>query len=129
MHSESELQALIAAARFMGYTVELTYDEEARSKEGRDIIETVQVSGLKGFGPGAMSALYFVEKMRGIMAAQPQELRSWVRIADFANQHHRPRPCIITTAGVTIYSGFFGSDEIEENTVRSATAARNVLGC
>ena len=47
----NDINALIEAARAKGATVLVSYDDEALRQEGRNIIETVTVIGLRGVGP------------------------------------------------------------------------------
>lgn len=66
MTSNQELNDLIAKARARGAVVKVTLDPVALHKEGREIIDTVQVSGLKGCGPFPMTALGAAERLRQI---------------------------------------------------------------
>lgn len=65
MHNLSEL---ILKARRAGVTVMVTYDETAALIEGREIIESVSVIGLKGCGPFPMPALAASERMSELLA-------------------------------------------------------------
>lgn len=64
MTSNEEILELITRARAMGATVNVTHDQVARLTEGRSVIDTVQVLGLKGCGPFAMPALDAAERLR-----------------------------------------------------------------
>lgn len=59
---------LIAKARATGATVLVTYDASMKAAEGRDIIETVQVIGLKGCGPFPMCELAATERLSEVLA-------------------------------------------------------------
>lgn len=67
MTSTQELNSLIEKARAAGATVNVTHDAAAKSEEGRDIIETVQVIGLRGCGPHPMSPISAAERLRGLV--------------------------------------------------------------
>lgn len=67
MTDNHELNELIAKARERGAVVTVTIDPVAKRDEGRDIIDTVQVSGLKGCGPFPMTALGAAERLRQIV--------------------------------------------------------------
>lgn len=64
MTSNDELRALIEQLREHGASVALTYDEELRASEGREVIATVTVSGVRGIGPEPMSPISAAERMR-----------------------------------------------------------------
>lgn len=64
MTDNAELNALIEKARARGAVVTVTLDPVAKRDEGRDVIDTVQVSGLKGCGPFPMTALGAAERLR-----------------------------------------------------------------
>ena len=59
---------LITKARSAGATVLVTYDASMKIAEGRDIIETVQVLGLRGCGPFPMGELSAVERLNEVLA-------------------------------------------------------------
>lgn len=63
MTNTNELNVLIAKARDNGATVLVSYDLEAEL-EGRQIIQTVQVVGIKGCGPFPMPAITAAERLR-----------------------------------------------------------------
>lgn len=62
------LTDLIGKARENGATVLVTYDQDARISEGREIIETVAVIGLRGCGPFPMPALSATERLSELLA-------------------------------------------------------------
>lgn len=64
MTNANELIALITKARRAGVTVLCTYDADALELEGREIIETVTVIGLKGCGSFPMPAITAAERLR-----------------------------------------------------------------
>lgn len=64
MTSNEELVNLIRRARWQGAIVTVTFDQKAQSEEGREIISTVQIAGLKGCGPHPMSAIAAAERLR-----------------------------------------------------------------
>lgn len=68
MTSTEELANLIEKARTMGAVVQVTYDEALRAAEGRVVIETILVSGLKGCGVHPMSAIGAAERLRELTA-------------------------------------------------------------
>lgn len=59
-----ELDSLIIRARSLGATVVIEYDAGALAKEGRQIYQTIQVSGLAGVGPYPMSPISAAETLR-----------------------------------------------------------------
>lgn len=67
MTSNNELSELIKAARIAGATVLITYDDNSMIFEGREIIDTVQVIGIKGCGPFPMPAIAACERLRQVM--------------------------------------------------------------
>ncbi len=62
-----ELLSLIKKVEAKGATVEIEYDMEALIEEGRSIIESVKITGLKGCGPFAMSPISAAERMRELV--------------------------------------------------------------
>ena len=64
MTDTRELDDLISQARYFGATVVVTYDADAMREEGRQVYETIQVSGMVGVGPFPMSALGAAETLR-----------------------------------------------------------------
>lgn len=67
--STNDLMDIIENARAAGAVILVTYDEDAKLFEGRDIIESVQViGGMKGIGPFPMPPLYAAETIRRVMA-------------------------------------------------------------
>jgi len=67
MVSNSELKALIERVRAMGAEVNVMYDTELVTREGRWVIDRVQIRGLGGCGPHPMSALSAAEKIRSLI--------------------------------------------------------------
>jgi len=67
MVSNAELKALIERVRAMGAEVNVLYDTELVTREGRWIIDRVQIRGLGGCGPHPMSALSAAEKIRSLI--------------------------------------------------------------
>jgi hypothetical protein len=64
MYAEQQLRDLIELARRAGATMVVTYDQEARAKEGREIIETVTVhDGIPGIGNKPMSGFAAFERL------------------------------------------------------------------
>jgi hypothetical protein len=74
--SNSELLNLIEALRIHGAEITVTMDEEARASEGRDLIATVTVAGVRGIGPYPMAPIAAAEAMRAALAS----------IADYENK-------------------------------------------
>ena len=68
MTSNHELLELIAKARHMGAIVNVTHDQVAHIVEGREVIDSVQVIGLKGCGPHAMPPIAAAERLRELTA-------------------------------------------------------------
>lgn len=68
MTSTQELRALIAKAEARGATITVTKCAWAEL-EGRDVIESVQVAGLRGVGPFPMGAVAAAERLRQVLAA------------------------------------------------------------
>lgn len=64
MTDEKELRELIAKARAMGAVVVRTRDEYAFKVEGRDLTDTITVSGVPGFGPLPMQPVFAAERLR-----------------------------------------------------------------
>ncbi len=64
MTDEKELRELIRKAEKRGATVKIEYDLMAEFLEGSKIIESIQISGLKGFGPFPMSPIVAAERLR-----------------------------------------------------------------
>jgi hypothetical protein len=64
MTDTRELDELVATARYHGATVTVEYDKEAQATEGRRVYESIQVSGMRGVGPFAMSPLSAAETLR-----------------------------------------------------------------
>ena len=67
MTTTAELKSLIEKAEAKGATVTVTFDEEIMETEGREIYETIQVSGLKGCGPFPMSPIAAAERLRELV--------------------------------------------------------------
>jgi len=63
MIGNDQLLAMIEAARNDGITILVTMDEDAKIFEGRDLIETVQILGLKGCGPLPMPCITAAERL------------------------------------------------------------------
>lgn len=68
MVSQEELCTLIKRAREKGAIVNVAYDRLAKKMEGREIVSSLQVIGLDGFGPYPMGPIAFAERMRAIGA-------------------------------------------------------------
>lgn len=68
MTSNEELQKLVKRAREAGATVIVTHDAKALAEEGRQIISSVKVIGMKGCGPYPMPALAAAERLRELFA-------------------------------------------------------------
>lgn len=64
MTDEKEIKDLIRQAEALGATITRTRDEEAFREEGRDLTETITVSGVPGFGPCPMSPIFAAERLR-----------------------------------------------------------------
>jgi ribosomal protein S10 len=64
----NDINALIEAARAKGATVLVSYDDEALRQEGRNIIETVTVIGLRGVGPLPMPEIAARERLMEVLA-------------------------------------------------------------
>lgn len=62
------LNDLIGKAREAGATVLVTYDHGAWINEGREIVETVAVVGLRGCGPFPMPAISAAERLGELLA-------------------------------------------------------------
>lgn len=62
-----ELTELIARAEAKGAHVEVEYDSEALSQEGRTVPKKLTVSGLRDCGPGAMSPIAAAERLRELV--------------------------------------------------------------
>ena len=69
MTSQKEIRNLIARAEAKGAVVTVQIDEAALESEGREIIKTVHVLGLKGVGPHPMSLISAAERLREALAA------------------------------------------------------------
>lgn len=67
MTTQKEIIDLIEKARSLGATVNVTYSEKAKLEEGRDIIQTVQISGLRGCGPHPMAPIAAAEILRTLV--------------------------------------------------------------
>lgn len=85
MTDNKELQALVAKALNAGASVRVTYDQIAWLAEGRKIIDTVQVHGVKGIGPHPMPAIHAAERLRGVFGVLAGN------IGEEANVHPAPR--------------------------------------
>ena len=64
MTSQEEIRALIKKARAMGAVVNVSYDRLIKQLEGRDIVSSIQVIGLNGFGHYPVGPIAFAERMR-----------------------------------------------------------------
>lgn len=71
MTDEKELRQLIQDIRDRGAIVTVTLDEAARLQEGRELIDSVQIEGVKGIGPHPMSPVAAAEAMREALATLP----------------------------------------------------------
>lgn len=69
MTTQKEIRNLIARAEARGAVVTVQIDEGALEAEGREIIDTVQVVGLKGVGSHPMSLISAAERLREALAA------------------------------------------------------------
>jgi hypothetical protein len=68
MTDNKELIELISQVeRYTKGVVTVTYDNNAMSEQGRTIIDTVQITGVKGVGPFPMSPIAAAERMRSIV--------------------------------------------------------------
>ena len=67
MVSNEELKTLIRRAEARGAIVDIGYDHRAAT-EGRQVIDTVAIVGLKGCGPHPMSAVGAAERLRELLA-------------------------------------------------------------
>jgi len=70
MTTTAELKKLIEMAEMRGASVVATLDEQAMINEGREIFDTIQISGLKGCGPYPMSPIAAAEKLRQLTGGQ-----------------------------------------------------------
>ncbi|MFX1767941.1 hypothetical protein PWP93_36335 [Paraburkholderia sp. A1RI-2L] len=68
MVSDNELYVLIERVRATGAVVNVTYDGDSTARDPRGFIRSVQVAGLRGIGPCAMSPLYAAERLREVLA-------------------------------------------------------------
>lgn len=66
MVSQDEILAMIKKAREQGAIVNVAYDSMAKKLEGRDIVSSVQVIGLRGFGPYPVGPIAFADRVREI---------------------------------------------------------------
>lgn len=64
MVSQEEIRDLIAKAKAKGAIVNVSFDRLAKKVEGRDIVSSIQVIGLKGFGHHPVGPIAFAERMR-----------------------------------------------------------------
>jgi hypothetical protein len=68
MTDQKEIRSLIARAEAKGAVVTVKIDQSALETEGREIIEEVQVVGLKGVGRYPMSLISAAERLREALA-------------------------------------------------------------
>lgn len=66
MVSQEEIRDLIAKAKAKGAIVNVSFDRLAKKVEGRDIVSSIQVIGLNGFGHYPVGPIAFAERMRAI---------------------------------------------------------------
>ena len=71
------LKNLVVAAVGAGARIVTTYDVSALRDEGREIIDTVTVSGVSGIGPHPMSAIAAAERLREFLVDAYEYL--WAR--------------------------------------------------
>lgn len=71
MIDQQQIKAIIRKARQHGATVTVTYDEDARREEGREIIESVAVANLPGVGPHPMGPIGAYEAISAALAKLP----------------------------------------------------------
>ena len=64
MVSQEEIRDLIAKAKANGAIVNVGFDRMVKRLEGRYIVSSIQVIGLKGFGPYPVGPIAFAERMR-----------------------------------------------------------------
>jgi hypothetical protein len=67
MVDQKDVRYWIQRARAAGATVTVEMDQQALKTEGREIICTVQVSGLEGVGPYPMTESGAVERLRAVL--------------------------------------------------------------
>lgn len=70
MTDEQEIKELIRKAEALGARIIRTRDEEAFRTEGRDLTESLTVSGVPGFGPLPMSPIFAAERLRELVHGQ-----------------------------------------------------------
>lgn len=63
----TEIRSLIDRAVQRGASVTYSYDQELLAREGRTIIDTVQVLGLAGVGPHPMPVVTAAEVLRRVL--------------------------------------------------------------
>jgi hypothetical protein len=68
MTDNAELLNLIEGLRLRGAEITVTMDEEAKA-EGRELVATVTVSGVRGIGPYPMAPIAAAEAMRAALAS------------------------------------------------------------
>lgn len=66
--NSNEIAQLIRKAEAMGATVITELDLDSLLDEGRAVINTVQISGLKGCGPFSMPVVAAAERLRELTA-------------------------------------------------------------
>lgn len=69
MISNQEIVDMVKHVRAKGAIVNVAYDSLIKRVEGRDIVSSIQVIGLKGFGHYPVGPIAFAERMRSIIAA------------------------------------------------------------
>lgn len=69
MVSNSELRDLVERLRAHGAQVDVTYDAALQASEGRDVIDSVTVAGVRGIGPHPMAPIAAAERIREALAA------------------------------------------------------------
>lgn len=81
MTNNAEVHSLIARAVLRGASVTYSYDQDLLEREGRTVIDTVQVSGLAGVGPYPMPVLAAAEALRRVLGVTPGLCEIEARIA------------------------------------------------
>lgn len=74
MTDQKELEQLVAKMKAFGAVVNVEYDVDALL-EGRTIIDTVQITNVKGIGTFPMSAISAAEAMRAAIARSGKIVR------------------------------------------------------
>ena len=64
MVSQEEIHDLISKAKANGAIVNVGFDRMVKKLDGRDIVSSIQVIGLRGFGSYPVGPIAFAERMR-----------------------------------------------------------------